>query len=148
MSEINPLEMIEHLHEYGSGVEQATELILNNKDKNEPKFELISIAEKIELFHQIKKRNLGDELSGLGEAVWKIMLRLFITTETEQKITIADISRQMSFPETTVLRYIKILADNGYIIQLHAPEQRNSGLQLTLQGQTIMRNTLLALKTF
>jgi DNA-binding MarR family transcriptional regulator len=148
MSEINPLEMIEHLHEYGSGVEHTTELILNNKYKNEPKFELISIAEKIESFHQIKKRNLGDELSGLGEAVWKIMLRLFITTETEQKTTIADISLQMSFPETTVRRYIKILDNDGYIIQLHAPEQRNSGLQLTLQGQTIMRNTLLALNTF
>lgn len=148
MSGINPLQMTEHLHECGSGVEQTTELILNNEDQNEPKFELISIAEKIELFHQIKKRNLGDELSGLGEAVWKIMLRLFITTETEQNITIADISRQISFPETTVLRYIKILVDHGCIIQLHTPTQRNSGLQLTLQGQTVMRNTLLALNTF
>lgn len=140
--------MIEYVHEYGSSVEHTTELILNDKDQDESKFDLISLAEKIEEFHQIKKRNLGDELSGLGETVWKIMLRLFITTKAEQKITVADISQQISFPESTVLRYIKILDDNGYVIQLDVPEQRNSGLQLSLHGQAIMRNTLLALNAF
>lgn len=148
MSEMNPLQITEHLHRYGTGVERATELILKNKDKNQSEFDLISLAEKIEDFHQIKKRNLGDELSKLGEPIWKIMLRLFITTKLEERITVADISQQISFPETTVLRYIKILDNIGYIEQLQMPEQRGSGLQLTRQGQTIMRNTLLALNAF
>ncbi len=148
MSDMNPLQITQHLHEYGTGVEHATEINIRNKDQKESKFELIALAEKIEDFHQIKKRNLGDEISKLGEPVWEILLRLFITTKLEQKITVADISQQISFPETTVLRYIKILDNVGYIKQLHAPEQRNSGLQLTWQGQTIMRNTLLALNAF
>lgn len=140
--------MIEYVLEYGSSVEHTTELILNDKDQDESKFDLISLAEKIEEFHQIKKRNLGDELSGLGETVWKIMLRLFITNKEKQKITAADISQQISFPVSTVLRYIKILDDYGYIIQLDVPEQLNSALQLTPQGQAIMRNTLVALNAF
>jgi DNA-binding MarR family transcriptional regulator len=145
MSEMNPLQITEHLHGYGTGAEHATELILKNKDQNQSEFYLISLAEKIEDLHQIKKRNLGDELSKLGEPIWKIMLRLFITTNLEKSITVADISQQISFPETTVLRYIKILDNIGYIKQLQMPEQRSSGLQLTRQGQAIMRNTLLAL---
>lgn len=145
MSEINALEMIENLHEYDTGVEPDTELTLNNKDQDEHKSDFISIAKKIERFHQIKKQNLGAELSELGEPVWKIMLRLFISTDMQQKITVADISETISFPETTVLRYIKILYNNGYVTQLNASEQHNSALQLTLQGQMIMRNTLRAL---
>ena len=145
MSEINALEMIENLHEYDTGVEPDTELTLNNKSQDEHKSDFISIAQKIERFHQIKKQNLGAELSELGEPVWKIMLRLFISTDMQQKITVADISETISFPETTVLRYIKILYNNGYVTQLNASEQHNSALQLTLQGQMIMRNTLRAL---
>ena len=145
MSEINALEIIENLHEYDTGVEPDTELTLNNKDQDEHKSDFISIAKKIERFHQIKKQNLGAELSELGEPVWKIMLRLFISTDMQQKITVADISETISFPETTVLRYIKILYNNGYVTQLNASEQHNSALQLTLQGQMIMRNTLRAL---
>lgn len=145
MSEINALEIIENLHEYDTGVEPDTELTLNNKDQDEHKSDFISIAKKIERFHQIKKQNLGAELSELGEPVWKIMLRLFISTDMQQKITVADISEKISFPETTVLRYIKILYNNGYVTQLYASEQHNSALQLTLQGQMIMRNTLRAL---
>lgn len=145
---MNQLEMTEYQHEYGVGAEHTKELKFNNKDQIESTFDLISLAEKIEDFHQIKKRNLGDELSGLGEPVWKILLRLFINTKMDQKITIIDLSQGLSFSEATVLRYIKILEDNGYITQLHAKEQHNGWLQLTLQGQTKMKTTLLALSEF
>ena len=145
---MNPLKVTEHLHQYGAGLERTTEFIFNNEDQNEYEFYLISLAEKIEDFHQIKKRNLGNELSELGDPAWKILLRLFITAKSEKKITITDLSQQLSFPEKTVLRYINILEDNGYIIQLHVPEQCNGWLQLTLQGQTKMKTTLLALSAF
>ena len=68
-----------------------------------------------------------------------------MTTKTEQKTTVTDLSQQISFPDTTVLRYIKILEDNGYTIHLRAPDQPNGWLQLTLQGQATIRTTLLAL---
>lgn len=148
MSKVNAPEIIEHLNEYSSRVEHTVCLILDSNDKVGLNFELSSFAKKIELFHQIKKRNLGNELSELGEPVWKIMLRLFINANTDQNMTVADISQKISFPETTVLRYIKILDDNGYIKWLSASEQRNGGLQLTQHGQTIMTNTLLALSAF
>ena len=122
-------------------------MISKHINQNDLNSELISLVEKIERFHKIKKQNLGDDLSELGEPVWKILLRLFVTTKTEQKTTVTDLSQQISFPETTVLRYIKILEDNGYTIHLHAPDQPNGWLQLTLQGQTTIRTTLLALNS-
>lgn len=145
---MNPLKVTEHLHQYGAGLERTTEFIFNNEDQNEFGFDLISLAEKIEDFHQIKKRNLGNELSELGDPAWKILLRLFITAQNEKKTTIADLSQQISFHEKTVLRYIKILEDNGYIIQLNEPERPNGWLQLTLQGHAKMETTLLALSAF
>jgi hypothetical protein len=59
MSEVNPLDMIEHLQEYGAGVEHDTSLISKHINQNDLNSELIALVKKIERFHQIKKQIWG-----------------------------------------------------------------------------------------
>ena len=71
--------------------------------------------------------------------------QLVIATEEQEIISVADIARLISVPETTAALYINILVNNGHISRSQKPPgQHNDQLHLTTEGQSMMRKTLLA----
>ena len=136
----------QHLVGYIAGLEQNSKKLASHRTRGESTLDLASMAKRIERFHQAKARILGDELSALGEPVWKILIELVIATEEETNISVSDISSRISLPETTALRYVNILESKGYTIRTpHQADHSDSNLRLTKQGQSKMSEALFAL---
>ena len=63
-----------------------------------------------------------------------------------KSMSLLDISGRISLPETIAVRYVNILETNGHIVRLrHPTDQGADHLQLTDEGHSIMRKTLLEL---
>jgi DNA-binding MarR family transcriptional regulator len=136
----------QHLVGYIAGLERNSKKLASHRMRGKSTLDLASMAKRIERFHQTKARILGDELSALGEPVWKILIELVIATEEEAKISVADISSRISLPETTALRYMNILEIKGYVFRPpHQADHCDSHLRLTKQGQSKMSEALFAL---
>ena len=136
----------QHLVGYIAGLERNSKKLTSHRTRGKSTLDLASMAKRIERFHQIKARILGEELSALGEPVWKILIKLVIATEEETNISVADISSRISLTETTALRYLKILESKGYIFQLADQEDALDGqLYLTKHGHSKMSEVLFAL---
>ncbi|MGB5484611.1 hypothetical protein [Parasphingorhabdus sp.] len=137
---------IRDLEEYITSLDRNTKSFIEYEAPNKSDLELLALAQIIERFHDIKRRSLGEELSALGDPVWKILIRLVIAGEEKQTISLAEMAQLISLPETSVVRYINILESKGYIIQSpHPAGQMASQLHLTKLARAIMRDTLLAL---
>ncbi|QJB69277.1 winged helix-turn-helix transcriptional regulator [Parasphingorhabdus halotolerans] len=139
----------QHLVEYIAGMERNSKKLASHRIREKSKLDLALIAKRVERFHQIKAKILGDELSVLGEPVWKILIQLVIATDEDTNLSVADISSRISLPETTALRYLNILESKGYIFRPpHKAGHFDSHLRLTKQGHSIISDALIALNAF
>lgn len=135
-----------HSDETGSNWKRTPDWAIHYRTQTAPVSELISLARRMEKLQQIRESHLGDELSSLGEPVWKILVRLVIATEERTKISLAEISQHTALPEAIAERYVKILEKQGYIVRTqHQPDQYEDLLGLTNEGHSLMRKTLLQL---
>lgn len=135
-----------HSKELANDWKKTPEWAVNHVKTAAAVSEPISLARKIERLHKIKEENLGGDLSRLGEPAWKILIQLVIATEAQKGIPLIDISERISLPDTIAARYVNLLENSGLIARLHHPTDRmNDQLQLTGQGQSLMRKTLLDL---
>lgn len=147
-SEPTPKENIQHLTDFIGSLQKSSDRSTTDNSIANPAPEMLSMANKMVRLHQLKDRNLGEELSALGEPVWKILLQLVIATEEDREASAADISHHLSIPETTAVRYIDILENKGFVIYSRYPTNQHSGqLSLTRQGRSILRDILCAMNT-
>lgn len=139
---------IQHSKEFANDWKKTPEWAINHVKTAAAVSEPISLARKIERLQQIKEKNLGGDLSSLGDSAWKILIQLVIATEEGKSISLIDLSRRVSLPETIAIRYVNMLEDRGHIARSRQPGDRiNDQLQLTGEGQAIMRKTLCELDT-
>ena len=139
-------EAIQHLIGYIAGLERSTNMLSIHQAHDDSTFELVSMVKKMERFRRTKEKNLGNELSSLGEPVWKILIQLIIATEEPKDLSVAELSYRISMPKTTTLRYIHILESKGYILHSQSQTDQFDGqLLLTKRAQSKMRDTLRAL---
>lgn len=137
---------IQHLAGYVAGLERSAKCLTSHQARDESMLKLVSMAKKMERFRRTKERQLGPELSALGEPVWKILIQLVVASEEPQNLSVADLSYRISLPKTTTLRYIHILEGKGYIVRSRPQvDQFDGQLHLTKHTQSIMRDTLFAL---
>jgi DNA-binding MarR family transcriptional regulator len=137
---------VQGISQFEGDWKRTPEWAIHHKPQMAPTISPLSLAKRIERQQQIKERNLGEELSRLGEPVWKILIQLFIATEERKNISVAEISDKISLPETTAIRYINILENIGYIVRpQHQPDPDHDQLRLTDRGLLMMQDTLLEL---
>jgi DNA-binding MarR family transcriptional regulator len=143
IDELTSEDTISHLIDFTASLKQNTARLDNYKIRTASELKLISLAEKIELFHEIKDRMLGDALSGLGEPVWRILIQLAVANGKGEGISVADVSLRLSIPDLTAIRYVKILEQKKFIVQSPHPRYpMRAQLYLTDHGQSIMQAML------
>ena len=136
-------DIISHMVDFTASLKQNTARLDNYKVRTAAELKLISLAEKIELFHEIKDRALGHALSGLGEPVWRILIQVAAANGKGEGISVADISDRLSIRDATIIRYVKILEQKNFIVQFsHPRDPMLAQLYLTDHGQAIMNAML------
>lgn len=72
----------------------------------------------------LKARRLRDQLFGqdlFGEAIWDMMLDLFVNAQSSRRVSISSLCIASAVPSTTALRYIHLMSERGIIERMPDP---------------------------
>lgn len=94
----------------------------------------------------IKSRRLRDVAFGadiFGEPAWDILLELYLAQQQQRRTTISDACRASASPQTTGLRWIRLLEERGWVKRHSDPlDGRRVFLSLTNRTNAAMDDYL------
>lgn len=94
----------------------------------------------------LKSRRRRDSVFGaelFGEPAWDIMLSLFLAEKQQIRVSVSDACRASASPQTTGLRWIKLLEVEGWLERkCDVLDGRRMWLTLTYRARSVMRDYL------
>lgn len=94
----------------------------------------------------LRSRRRRDYIFGanlFGEPAWDILLSLFLAEQQQIRTTISDACRASASPQTTGLRWIRVLEEQGWIArECDRLDGRRVYLTLTDQADAVMQSYL------
>jgi DNA-binding MarR family transcriptional regulator len=85
---------------------------------------------------RIREQQLGPEL--FADPAWDLLLEAFAADLRHEWLTVSHLCRASRMPETTALRWIKLLEKEGWLKEAQSPDGRK-WMELTLQGSSRLR---------
>lgn len=85
---------------------------------------------------RIREQQLGPEL--FADPAWDLLLEAFAADLRQEWLTVSHLCRASGMPETTALRWIKLLEKEGWLKEAESPDGRK-WMELTLQGSGKLR---------
>lgn len=85
---------------------------------------------------RIREQQLGPEL--FADPAWDLLLEAFAADLRHEWLTVSHLCRASRMPETTALRWIKLLEKEGWLKEAQSPDGRK-WMELTLQGSSKLR---------
>jgi DNA-binding MarR family transcriptional regulator len=85
---------------------------------------------------RIREQQLGPEL--FADPAWDLLLEAFAADLRHEWLTVSHLCRASRMPETTALRWIKLLEKEGWLKEAESPDGRK-WMELTLQGSSKLR---------
>jgi hypothetical protein len=101
--------------------------------------ELYHIAEDLYEERSLRQQFLGDVYKHFGEAVWDLLLDLYISHYRNRPLSITSACIGARVPTTTGLRHIETLIQSGYACRIESEtDKRRTYVRLTADGLTAM----------
>lgn len=117
--------------------EMASKAKISNRIANDETLFDRAIVKRIREIQRIRRRR--EELFGprlFADPSWDILLELYLSSLTQQKVAVSSACRAACVPPTTALRWIAQLEDQGFIKRESDPlDGRRQFLQLTSAAQ-------------
>ena len=85
---------------------------------------------------RIREQQLGAEL--FADPAWDLLLEAFAADLRQERLTVSHLCRASRVPETTALRWIKLLEKDGWLQEAESSDGRK-WMELTLQGSGKLR---------
>ena len=93
-----------------------------------------------------RERLFGNDL--FFDPAWDILLELYHTQTTHQRIAISELGRAAAIPPTTTLRWVDKLEESGWVIRQPDPlDRRRVFVELSRQGTNLMEVYFARLQT-
>lgn len=94
----------------------------------------------------LKSRRRRDAVFGaglFGEPAWDLLLALYLAQHQQRRVTISDACRASASPQTTGLRWIGLLEEQGWVVRACDPlDGRRNWVTLTNRASAAMHSYL------
>lgn len=105
---------------------------------------LTSRARSVLNSRRIRKRYFQSEI--FGEPAWEILLALYITEESDARLTMTKLAEWIEAPLTTVVRWVKALEEQSLVKRVeHPTDRRIIFIRLLETGRNALDSYLLAI---
>lgn len=105
---------------------------------------VLAFQQKLEaILHQLRERGRFFDPDYFSDPAWDILLRLALAEVQLQRVSVGHLKRSSNVPGTTLLRWVRILKDRGYVVRHQDPfDKRRQYVELTPSASAAMRGYL------